>query len=140
MHPDDIPPPQDSPGDDRTDVDAGEPKAVSASESAEAAAEAATVASSAGPADDAADPAGPSLPEQVGKYRVRELLAHGGMGAVYLAEQENPQRTVALKVIRPGHATSELMRRFENEAQVLGLLQHPGIAQIYEAGTADAGH
>jgi len=82
----------------------------------------------------------PTLPSQVGAYRVRELLAHGGMGAVYLAEQENPQRTVALKVIRPGHATPELMRRFENEAQVLGLLKHPGIAQIYEAGNADAGH
>ncbi len=59
------------------------------------------------------------------------------MGAVYEAEQENPHRTVALKVIRAGYADSELVRRFENEAQALGRLHHPGIAQIYEAGTAD---
>jgi len=59
------------------------------------------------------------------------------MGAVYEAEQESPHRTVALKVIRAGSATSEMLRRFENEAQALGRLQHPGIAQIYEAGTAD---
>jgi tetratricopeptide (TPR) repeat protein len=61
------------------------------------------------------------------------------MGAVYLAEQENPRRTVALKVIRPGSVSRELLRRFEHEAQVLGRLQHPGIAQIHEAGTADLG-
>jgi len=59
------------------------------------------------------------------------------MGAVYEAEQEFPQRTVALKVIRAGYATGEMLRRFENEAQALGRLQHPGIAQIYEAGTAE---
>lgn len=81
-----------------------------------------------------------TMPRRVGGYEIVERLAVGGMGAVYLARQENPRRTVALKVIRPGHATPELLRRFENEAQVLGLLRHPGIAQIYEAGTADAGH
>ncbi|HEY3380121.1 MAG TPA: serine/threonine-protein kinase [Vicinamibacterales bacterium] len=59
------------------------------------------------------------------------------MGAVYEAEQGFPQRTVALKVIRAGFATSEMIRRFENEAQALGRLQHTGIAQIYEAGTAE---
>jgi hypothetical protein len=59
------------------------------------------------------------------------------MGAVYEAEQENPHRTVALKVIRAGYADPEMVRRFENEAQALGRLHHPGIAQIYEAGTAD---
>lgn len=59
------------------------------------------------------------------------------MGAVYEAEQEFPHRTVALKVIRPGYATLDMLRRFENEAQALGRLQHPGIAQIYEAATAD---
>jgi eukaryotic-like serine/threonine-protein kinase len=59
------------------------------------------------------------------------------MGAVYEAEQEFPHRTVALKVIRAGYATGEMLRRFENEAQALGRLQHPGIAQIYDAGTAE---
>ncbi|MBK7404358.1 MAG: tetratricopeptide repeat protein [Phycisphaerales bacterium] len=56
------------------------------------------------------------------------------MGKVYLAEQASPKRTVALKVIRPGWATPALLRRFEHEADVLGRLQHPGIAQVYEAG------
>jgi tetratricopeptide (TPR) repeat protein len=61
------------------------------------------------------------------------------MGTVYEAEQEKPRRIVALKMIKPGFATASLLRRFEQESQVLGRLQHPGIAQIYEAGTADAG-
>ena len=61
------------------------------------------------------------------------------MGSVYLAEQENPHRVVALKVIKPGFVNAEILRRFEQEAQALGRLQHPGIAQIYEAGTADSG-
>ena len=61
------------------------------------------------------------------------------MGVVYEAEQEKPQRTVALKLIRPGLISPEMLRRFEQEFQALGRLQHPGIAQIYEAGTADNG-
>ena len=61
------------------------------------------------------------------------------MGAVYEAEQENPRRTVALKVIKPGWVTPALISRFEQESQALGRLQHAGIAQIYEAGTADTG-
>ncbi len=62
------------------------------------------------------------------------------MGSVYEAEQEKPRRRVALKVIRQGCASSQALRRFELEAHVLGRLQHPGIAQVYEAGTADSGH
>ena len=77
------------------------------------------------------------LPTTIGSYRIIRLLGQGGMGAVYEAEQESPQRTVALKVIRAGYATGEMLRRFENEAQALGRLHHPGIAQIYEAGMAD---
>ena len=57
------------------------------------------------------------------------------MGAVYEAEQDNPKRTVALKVIKAGLASGELLQRFRHEAHVLGRLQHPGIAQIHEAGT-----
>lgn len=59
------------------------------------------------------------------------------MGAVYEAEQDNPRRSVALKVIRSFWASPQLLRRFEQESQMLGRLHHPGIAQIYEAGTAD---
>ena len=79
------------------------------------------------------------LPGTIGRYRIVRLLGEGGMGAVYEAEQDQPRRTVALKVIKPGLASPELLRRFEQESQALGRLQHPGIAQIYEAGTADTG-
>ncbi len=75
----------------------------------------------------------------IGRYKVVRVLGEGGMGSVFLAEQDKPTRLVALKVIRPGVASANLLRRFEHEAQVLGRLQHPGIAQIYEAGTADTG-
>jgi uncharacterized protein HemY len=78
-------------------------------------------------------------PELIGRYRILEKLGEGGMGTVYRAEQEHPRRTVALKVLRPGSVTDELLHRFERETEVLGRLQHPGIAQIHEAGTADTG-
>jgi eukaryotic-like serine/threonine-protein kinase len=79
----------------------------------------------------------PALPSNIGHYRILRLLGEGGMGAVYEAEQESPHRRVALKVIRAGYTSGEMLRRFENEAQALGRLQHPGIAQIYEASTAE---
>ena len=77
------------------------------------------------------------IPDVIGSFRIRRVVGQGGMGVVYEAEQQEPHRTVALKVIRPGLATPELLRRFRQEAQALGRLQHPGIAQIYEAGTAE---
>jgi non-specific serine/threonine protein kinase/serine/threonine-protein kinase len=79
------------------------------------------------------------LPKALGHYRIQRLLGEGSMGAVYEAEQEQPRRTVALKVIKPGLAGPDLLRRFELESEALGRLHHPGIAQIYEAGTADNG-
>ena len=85
-----------------------------------------------GPAETRID----GTPATIGAYRILGVLGEGGMGTVYRAEQHNPQRHVALKVIRPGIATAEHLRRFEQEAEMLGRLQHPGIAQIYEAGTA----
>src|ERR1043165_3724018 len=75
----------------------------------------------------------------VAHYRVERVLGEGGMGVVYLARQERPDRAGALKLIRPGYAGEKMLRRFEHEAEVLGRLLHPGIAQIYEAGTADLG-
>lgn len=80
-----------------------------------------------------------SLPETIGRYHVLSLLGQGGMGSVYEAEQDQPRRVVALKVIKPGFCTPEGLRRFAHESHALGRLQHPGIAQIYEAGTADTG-
>jgi tetratricopeptide (TPR) repeat protein/predicted Ser/Thr protein kinase len=76
------------------------------------------------------------VPETLGHYRILRLIGEGGMGAVYEAEQDRPRRVVALKVIRPGFANPELLRRFELESAALARLQHPGIAQIYDAGTA----
>ena len=75
-------------------------------------------------------------PREIGHYRIVREIGRGGMGVVYEAQQEKPRRTIALKVIRPGILSEQLLQRFELEAQVLGRLQHPGIAQVYEAGTA----
>src|SRR5262249_1761366 len=85
----------------------------------------------------AAWPLGP--PVRVGRYRILRRIAEGGMGAVYEAEQDNPRRAVALKIIRPGFTSGALLKRFTHEAQILGRLHHPGIAQVYEAGLADDG-
>jgi predicted Ser/Thr protein kinase len=76
---------------------------------------------------------------RVSHYRIVRCIAEGGMGAVYEAEQDSPRRTVALKVIRPGLASPALIKRFTHEAQILGRLDHPGIAVVYEAGLADDG-
>jgi eukaryotic-like serine/threonine-protein kinase len=76
------------------------------------------------------------LPDRIGSYRIIGRLGEGGFGAVFLAEQENPRREVALKVLRSPFASERTLKRFEYEAQILGRLQHPGIAQIFEAGTA----
>ena len=80
-----------------------------------------------------------SFPAAIGRYRIVRVLGEGGMGIVYEAEQEQPRRSVALKVIKPGFATPERLWRFEHESKALGRLQHPGIAQIYEASTVHAG-
>jgi tetratricopeptide (TPR) repeat protein len=77
----------------------------------------------------------PGLPEQIGHYKIKRLLGSGGMGAVYLAVQEQPRRTVALKVMKAEIASRGALRRFEYESQLLARLRHPGIAQIFEAGT-----
>lgn len=84
-------------------------------------------------------PAQTHLPSRIGRFRIARLIAQGGMGAVYEAEQDRPRRIVALKVIRPELASASTLRRFEREAEVLARLHHPGIAQIYDAGTADHG-
>jgi len=78
------------------------------------------------------------LPERIGAFTIKGVLGSGGMGVVYLAEQDRPHRQVAIKVVRAGTASASALRRFEFEANVLAKLQHPGIAQVYEAGTATA--
>lgn len=76
------------------------------------------------------------LPERIGDYRVIRQIGHGGMGLIYEAEQESPSRRVAVKVLRPQLMSASLLKRFQHEAHVLGQLQHPGIAQIFEADIA----
>jgi serine/threonine protein kinase len=70
----------------------------------------------------------------IGGYRIIRLIGRGGMGAVYEAEQERPRRSVALKLMTMGLGSRSARRRFEFEAEILGKLDHPGIARIYEAG------
>src|SRR6516162_9001652 len=82
-------------------------------------------------------PPAPPVPA-IARYRVVRVLGEGGMGTVYEAEQDNPRRSVALKVIRPGLASDTLLQRFDREAQILGRLQHPGIAQVYDAGVSES--
>jgi eukaryotic-like serine/threonine-protein kinase len=77
---------------------------------------------------------------RLGQYAVLKVLGEGGMGVVYLAQQERPKRTVALKVIRPGMLSPRMLKRFEHESSMLARLQHPGIAQIFEASTAQTSH
>jgi WD40 repeat protein len=83
-------------------------------------------------------PAGP-MPKTIAGYAIKSAIGAGGMGTVYLAQQDNPSRDVAIKVMNAGAVSRKAMRRFEFEAQTLGKLQHPAIAQIYEAGTYDDG-
>lgn len=71
---------------------------------------------------------------RINSYTIRGVIGSGGMGVVYVGEQEMPRRTVALKLVRGGSRSERILRRFEYEAEVLGRLAHPGIAQIYEAG------
>ena len=73
----------------------------------------------------------------VGNYTIERVLGEGGMGVVYLAHQSQPKRMVALKLIRSSWANQRALGRFKREAEMLGRLQHPGIAQIYEAGKAE---
>lgn len=80
-------------------------------------------------ADDGVD-----APEVIGRYRILGVCGHGGMGTVYEARQDSPQRRVAIKVIQAGRARPEIQSRFRREAEILGRLQHPGIAQVHEAG------
>jgi serine/threonine protein kinase len=67
----------------------------------------------------------------LGHFLVLHALGSGGMGVVYAAQQDRPRRTVAIKVLRRGFRHPDIVKRFEREAEVLGRLQHPGIAQVF---------
>jgi eukaryotic-like serine/threonine-protein kinase len=80
------------------------------------------------------------LPARIGRYRIVRRHGEGGMGTVFEAEQDSPRRTVALKVIRSAYPTREMLNRFQHEAQILGRLQHIGIASVYEADMSEDGN
>ncbi len=82
----------------------------------------------------------PLIGERIGPYRILEVIGEGGMGVVYEAEQLEPvRRRVALKVIRLGMDTEKVVARFNAERQALALMNHPGIASVFDAGSSDAG-
>ena len=77
---------------------------------------------------------------RIGPYKLREKIGEGGMGVVYLAEQEKPvRRRVALKIIKPGMDTEQVVARFEAERQALAMMDHPSIARVFDAGATDTG-
>ncbi|HSG73213.1 MAG TPA: serine/threonine-protein kinase, partial [Planctomycetaceae bacterium] len=77
---------------------------------------------------------------QIGPYTIREQLGEGGMGVVYLAEQSVPvRREVALKIIKPGMDSKEVIARFEAERQTLAMMSHPHIAKVLDGGTTESG-
>ena len=83
---------------------------------------------------------GPIAEDDFGRYRILRPLGEGGMGTVYLAEQHEPiHRTVALKVIKLGMDTSQVLARFANERQALAVMDHPNIARILDAGATAKG-
>jgi eukaryotic-like serine/threonine-protein kinase len=76
----------------------------------------------------------------IGGYKLLEAIGEGGMGTVYMAEQERPvRRRVALKIIKPGMDSAQVIARFEAERQALALMDHPHIAKVLEAGTMGSG-
>jgi serine/threonine protein kinase/predicted Zn-dependent protease len=76
----------------------------------------------------------------IGPYKLLQAIGEGGMGAVFLAEQQEPvRRQVALKVIKPGMDSKQVLARFEAERQALALMDHPNIARVLDAGTTAAG-
>jgi hypothetical protein len=77
---------------------------------------------------------------KIGNYELLELIGEGGMGLVYLAQQKKPiHRKVALKIVKLGMDTKQVITRFETERQTLALLEHPNIAHVFDAGTTDSG-
>jgi serine/threonine protein kinase/WD40 repeat protein len=76
----------------------------------------------------------------IGPYKLREQIGEGGMGIVYVAEQTQPvRRKVALKIIKPGMDTKQVISRFEAERQALAMMDHPNIAKVHDAGTTGSG-
>ena len=96
------------------------------------------MASGASPTIAYSPPEGPGT--VIGPYKLLEQIGEGGMGVVYMAEQTQPvRRRVALKIIKPGMDTHQVIARFEAERQALALMDHPNIAKVLDAGATDSG-
>jgi serine/threonine protein kinase len=79
-------------------------------------------------------------PQRIGPYHIVQVLGEGGMGTVYAAEQSTPiARRVALKVLKLGMDSREFVARFEAERQALAVMDHPGIARVFDAGATESG-
>src|SRR5438445_1966805 len=98
------------------------------------------------PGDHPDDPSTAALPDReepgarIGPYKLLQQIGEGGFGVVYMAEQEKPvRRMVALKIIKPGMDTAQVIARFESERQALALMEHPHIAKVLDAGATTAG-
>ena len=94
------------------------------------------------PSQSGEEPIRPTLdfPDRIGSFKILDVLGEGGMGIVYLAEQEEPiRRRVALKLIKSGMDTRRVVARFESERQALALMSHPNIARVYDAGSTETG-
>ena len=77
----------------------------------------------------------------IGRYKLMEQIGEGGMGTVFVAQQDKPiRRKVALKVIKPGMDSKAVIARFEAERQALAMMDHPNIAKVLDAGTTESGH
>src|SRR5437667_1752751 len=86
------------------------------------------------------NPTQESLGTLIGRYKLRERIGEGGCGVVYVAEQTEPmRRRVALKVIKLGMDTKQVVARFEAERQALAMMDHPNIAKALDAGTTETG-
>src|SRR5258706_10002216 len=84
--------------------------------------------------------AGEKPGDRIGRYKLLQRIGEGGCGVVYMAEQEEPvRRRVALKIIKPGMDTNNVMARFEAERQALALMDHPNIAKVLDAGATESG-
>src|SRR5262245_18626152 len=85
-------------------------------------------------------PAGEGPGARVGPYKLVEPIGEGGMGSVWLAQQTEPvRRLVALKLIKPGMDSGQVIARFEAERQALALMDHPNIAKVLDGGTTSTG-
>ena len=77
--------------------------------------------------------------DQIGRYKLLQQIGEGGMGTVWMAEQQQPHRRVAIKLVKVGLDTKQFLARFQAEQQALALMDHPNIAKVHDAGATDNG-